>query len=240
MTGCGSGAVPTPEELRAFYGHFWSTQDRPNRWELDRATAILREILRLGLREPRICELGCGRAVLTAALDLLAGPTTGIDIAIGAARERFPELALLEADLSRSTAEELGAASFDVVVSSEVLEHMTDHDRHFALVVGLLKPGGHLILTTPNLDAVTDRTRWSNQPVENWTGRRGLRTLCARHGLRCERLYCLGVDGDRGLNRIAHSTKLRRLFGTRWDAAWLWAGYGLHLVCVARKHALEL
>lgn len=227
--------MPTPEQVRAFYDQLWSTQDRLNSWELDRATTILREIVRLQQREPRICELGCGRAVLTAALDLLAGPATGVDISIGAARERFPQLVLLEADLSRTTAQELGAGSFDVVVSSEVLEHMPDHEQHFALAAGLLKPDGRFILTTPNLDAVKDRAKWSNQPVENWTGRRGLKALCARHGLRCERLYCLGADGDRGLNRIAHSTKLRRLFGRRWDAVWLRAGYGLHLVCVARK-----
>ena len=42
-------------------------------------------------------------------------------------------------------------SEFDVVVAAEVIEHVVDTDRFLANCAAVLKPGGLLILTTPNL-----------------------------------------------------------------------------------------
>lgn len=55
------------------------------------------------------------------------------------------------ADLNRSFADALGA-TFDGVLAVEVMEHL-ENPRHFVReCAALLKPGGCLILTTPNVD----------------------------------------------------------------------------------------
>lgn len=46
---------------------------------------------------------------------------------------------------------------FDLVISTEVIEHVTDPDGLLKEVYRVLKPGGLLLLTTPNLSSWTNR-----------------------------------------------------------------------------------
>lgn len=39
---------------------------------------------------------------------------------------------------------------FDVIVATEIIEHVAHPDQFLAQMAGLVKPGGHLVLTTPN------------------------------------------------------------------------------------------
>ncbi len=47
--------------------------------------------------------------------------------------------------------------SFDVVSAGEVIEHIYDPDRLLAETRRVLRPGGHVVLTTPNLQAWYNR-----------------------------------------------------------------------------------
>jgi len=51
----------------------------------------------------------------------------------------------------------LPAASFDVVVAVEVLEHVEEDDLFVQNVYRVLKPGGWFLMTTPNCDFVENR-----------------------------------------------------------------------------------
>jgi len=46
---------------------------------------------------------------------------------------------------------QFGPGSFDLVVSSECIEHTPDPLRAISEMLGVLRPGGHLSLSTPNL-----------------------------------------------------------------------------------------
>lgn len=53
-------------------------------------------------------------------------------------------------------------ATFDVVMSLDVFEHIADSDGHLREVRRVLKPGGHYLLQTPNkwTNAVFETIRW--------------------------------------------------------------------------------
>jgi SAM-dependent methyltransferase len=56
--------------------------------------------------------------------------------------------------LDDMTATALPAASFDVAVAVEVLEHVADHDAFVRNVSRILRPGGVFVMTTPNGDFI--------------------------------------------------------------------------------------
>jgi 2-polyprenyl-3-methyl-5-hydroxy-6-metoxy-1,4-benzoquinol methylase len=79
------------------------------------------------------------------------------------------------ADLDREAAERLGKAftevnldqpfpwpddTFDAVFSTEGIEHLENHFSFLREVCRILKPGGLLILTTPNITALRSRVRF--------------------------------------------------------------------------------
>lgn len=52
----------------------------------------------------------------------------------------------------------VATASFDVAVSFETLEHITDHDKMVAELKRVLKPDGVLLISTP------DKLNYSDKP----------------------------------------------------------------------------
>jgi 2-polyprenyl-3-methyl-5-hydroxy-6-metoxy-1,4-benzoquinol methylase len=60
----------------------------------------------------------------------------------------------LQADLERSLPK---TEPMDVISALEVLEHITDTDRFLSEVYDRLKPGGWLLLSTPNINSLRNR-----------------------------------------------------------------------------------
>jgi SAM-dependent methyltransferase len=112
--------------------------------------AILNWIERLD-RSVRVLELGAGGGYLLEELgDRGFRHLTGSDITVTALAEmsrRKHGFTVVGAD-----AESLPFAeqSFDVVISSDVLEHLTRPHQHLSEVHRLLKPGGVYLVKTPN------------------------------------------------------------------------------------------
>lgn len=100
-----------------------------------------------------ILDVGCGTGIMiTLPLASIGYRITGIDIdrdSIDTAREVNP---YANADFRHTDPAALLAAEgrFDVVIASEVLEHLVDPLPFLRTLRGLLHPGGILILTTPN------------------------------------------------------------------------------------------
>ena len=175
-----------------FYDKLWSETTRVDQHHKCRAHAIEKALHSLSMNghRPRILELGCGSGIIS---ELLAqyGDVMGIDqssAGVEAARKRvkgrfeigvLPHFAIPEKD-------------FDVVVLTQVIEHFSDADQVTLLqnARAATRPGGHLILTTPNRP-VSEKMRFARgelQPIENWLDADGLRALLERTGWRVKKI----------------------------------------------------
>ena len=118
-----------------------------------RQAAMLAEVLR-GVKAPaRIIDVGCGDGFATkVAADRNPGHHfAGLDwssSSLKLARERGIEAVRASIDAPSLP---LAAGSVDVVVMSEVIEHLVDTDSAIEAAHRVLKPGGSLLLSTPNL-----------------------------------------------------------------------------------------
>lgn len=119
-------------------------------WFAGRRAVISALIARAALAaHPRILEVGCGTggnvAVLARRGDLEALEPS--ETARSIVREKYPELTVHQGALPRSHS--LPAASYDLVLALDVLEHVQDDLESLRDLVGLARPGGWIIVTVP-------------------------------------------------------------------------------------------
>ncbi|MEV0680310.1 class I SAM-dependent methyltransferase [Actinosynnema sp. NPDC050436] len=97
-----------------------------------------------------VLEAGCGEGYGAALIARHAARVVALDYdattAAHAARA-YPELAVVRGNLA---ALPLAAASVDVVANLQVIEHLWDQEGFLAECARVLRPGGRLIVTTPN------------------------------------------------------------------------------------------
>ena len=204
--------IPSLSTQRDYYDEYWRTHElRLNANEILRLAEILISIAEIlphfEGRSLRICDLGCGRGWLSAEL-LKFGEVTGVDLspaAVSAAQTRWPQVRFCAADILNWRPDDC----FDIVVSSEVIEHVTDQ-RHFADTVHhLLRNGGYLVLTTPNglAKEAWDAGDQGQQVIENWLRPRQLRRLFSTFDVLAHRVFVLDFAYV-GLFRLTSAPKL--------------------------------
>jgi len=97
-------------------------------------------------------DVGCGAGLLTEPLARMGGQVTGVDAAaqnIAAARDHAARQGLAITYFAGELFA-LPPATFDLVTSMEVVEHVTDPAAFIAELAARLAPGGLMILSTPN------------------------------------------------------------------------------------------
>jgi ubiquinone/menaquinone biosynthesis C-methylase UbiE len=102
-------------------------------------------------RGDRVLDLGCGTGDLAADLARAGAHVTAADVAqpaLDRAARRHPELQLRLIAIDGPLPFEDG--TFDIVLSSEVIEHVADTARWLSEVRRVLAPRGRLLLTTPS------------------------------------------------------------------------------------------
>jgi len=134
----------------------------------------------------RILEVGSGLGYLTYALHARGFDATGMDIskvAVDRAKARYGPL-FLEADGAGWQAR--AAGTYEVVVMTEILEHVPDPLAFLAMAAALVRPGGDLVVTTPNRSFVPPWVLWETEapPVHLWWfSEEAMRVLAERLGM---------------------------------------------------------
>lgn len=119
-------------------------------WELDAHQ-------RRPLTGRRAVDVGCGAGLLCEPLSRLGAVVTGIDpapesIAAAKAHATGQRLAI---DYRAGSVDQLGDGRFDLVVSMEVVEHVSDPAAFIAALADAVAEDGLMILSTPNRTALS-------------------------------------------------------------------------------------
>lgn len=200
--------LPSLEAQRNYWNDRWSRNRGANYFQSTRSAAVAALIRELPLKNPHSLDYGCGTGFFTAELAKL-GTAVGVDLsetAIDEARRRYPEPTYVAANLF-----ELGVSEneFDLVVSQEVIAHVSDQKEYVARITRMLKPGGYLVVTTANPIVMH---RLSDPPlpdahIHQWLNLRDVRRLL---GEKYDILKHMTImpRGDRGFLRIVNSPLL--------------------------------
>ena len=134
--------------MKDYYEELWARLPRelehPD-WDLRRGL-LLREV-RAGVR---VLDLGSGDGAFTATAAQAGAQVVGVEVAqaaVSRARASHDDLEFRLVEIDGALPFEDG--SFDVVWSSEVIEHIADTARWLSEARRVLVPGGRILLTTP-------------------------------------------------------------------------------------------
>lgn len=198
-----------------------------------------------------ILDFGCGTGWLSSYLSKY-GEVTGVDISnksIDAAKNKYSRINFIHLDASSGNQiEELIQNKFDIIVSSEVIEHIKEQREYINNIFSLLKDNGSFIMTTPNGKWKKNyffgyRKNWG-QPYEFWITKIGLRNL-VHHKFK---EYSIKTFGSNWIFNVK-SYGLPDLLGNRiirktleiLHVKWLYEsilnqlGFGLYLIITGKK-----
>lgn len=96
-----------------------------------------------------LVDVGCGRGGLAAVLTGLFERYVGCDLVAYEGFPQAPWARFVQADLNQ-TPFPLEPGSADAVVSTETIEHLENPRAFMRELVRLVKPGGRVVITTPN------------------------------------------------------------------------------------------
>jgi methionine biosynthesis protein MetW len=125
----------------------------------------------------RVLDVGCATGYLAAELAARGCVVVGVEAdpaaaAAATARGVCAEVVTDDVETTDCRAALTTRAPFDAVVAGDVLEHLRDPWAALAFLASLLRPGGRVVVSVPN--------------IAHWTGRRALlrgRFPYAEHGL---------------------------------------------------------
>lgn len=207
---CGTVTVdpfPTVEELIRFYQSYkGSTVYKPKEdKKIRRAKRRIARLIPLAAGK-KFLDVGCNIGyTVKAALDL-GLDARGIDIDAAAVKtaqsaygDRFQALSVQDYAAQ--------GHKFDIVYTSEVIEHVPDPDSFVTAISKLLDKGGVLYLTTPDgghWSLPKNFARWQMATPPShivYFTRRGIRQLLEKHGLRVEKFFFALKPGIRLIAR---------------------------------------
>lgn len=203
-------------------------------------------------RGEKILDIGCGNARDILHILKKGAQVVGVDISEGMvfeaqqelAKQGFGEVLLKVGDATRL---DFSDGEFDKVLCSEVIEHIPAADKALSEMWRVLKPGGLLVLSTPNPKSWYGferyivwerilRKKW-NHPFDQWRSMRDLTAMIEHAGFKpTTKAGACYVPGFLvtyfGLPRFAQRLLLKGVGGIEPFAAKLLPHYG-YMVCMA-------
>ena len=192
-----SDPQPTDAVLANIYGRkyydAWGVQTDADRVLQLKQSTFRKHVLGAVRLEKGARVLDCGAAfgaLMLVARDLGLEPY-GIELAEDAAAEiraRFGMNRVFSGPFERATFRELDIGSFDAVFMCDFIEHVRDPLAVFRKTAQLLRPGGQLVITTPDGDSWSCRAMgraWPHYKVEHlfFFSRRNIARLLQETGL---------------------------------------------------------
>jgi SAM-dependent methyltransferase len=107
-------------------------------------------------RATRILDVGAGEGYFCRRLKDLGYAVEACDILPD--QFRCPDIPFIKVDLTKPLP--IADNQYDCVVSIEVVEHVENHLHYIRELVRIVKPGGMIILTTPNVSSMTSRWKF--------------------------------------------------------------------------------
>jgi SAM-dependent methyltransferase len=168
--------TPTPETLRALYetdayfGGEGSGYSEYESQEQEYLATFREDVRRIAefLPSGKVLEVGCGYGYFLQAALQAGYDAYGIDLsptAVKWASERLPNrvfCGLLE------EVPQIQEQQYDVIFGSHLIEHLTEPGAFLEHAASLLRPGGLLVLVTPNIRSLLSRAsgrRWVSYKI---------------------------------------------------------------------------
>ncbi|MEP6483188.1 MAG: class I SAM-dependent methyltransferase [Rudaea sp.] len=114
----------------------------------------------------RVLDAACGEGYGSALLATGAAHVTGLDIspdAVGHAKKRYGHQSNLAFDVGDCTKLDSKLGPFDLIVSFETLEHVTEQGDLVAGFARALTPDGILVISSPDKKTYSDERGYSNE-----------------------------------------------------------------------------
>lgn len=127
-------------------------EEKINKPETDKRLKVVYKILFNGtpLKGKKFLDVGCGLGFFASKAGKLGADVYGIDIGerlINISRKRYPKGKFSVASAARLPFKD---NSFDLILCTEVIEHVNNQNKALSEIFRVLKKGGYLVLTTPN------------------------------------------------------------------------------------------
>lgn len=176
--------IQAAQASASYYDTFWNTYgigptDECERIRLKFVKSALAELS--SRRDLQILDFGCGRGWMAPFLACF-GSVTGVDFSprgIKYARKNYGRYA----NFVLATDNYGLKSQFDVVVCSEVIEHVIDQSKFLRNVYSFLRNDGLLLLTTPNGNLWRYYKKvFTLQEIENWLTPHQLKALVLGSG----------------------------------------------------------
>lgn len=117
--------------------------------------AVAKEITRLVPKGSNLLDIGAGAGAMSLRLHRAGFTVQAVDV--DDSRFDIPEIPITKINPDDRLSTILGAERFDAITAIEVIEHVYSTKCFLDEAYSLLKPGGRLFVTTPNLSSIYSR-----------------------------------------------------------------------------------
>ncbi len=241
---CGLVLLPLEHAPRGSY------EDAADPYYIEQASQRIANAHRLLDLVPRggdLLEVGCACGFLLEAARQRGFAPRGVEMSAWAsayARDVYH----LDVHTGSIESAALPPESFDVAVMADVIEHLTDPRRTIRHIHRVLRPGGRLLLLTPDVGSAVARLfgpRWWGLLDDHYVyfSRRTLRAFLESEEFAVERIEGLGrvfpvshwVFKLQPYSRALHAAVVRLTRALRVDERQISINLGDMMACVARK-----